>query len=175
MTTLKVPVSTDDHIQGNKNAPITLVEYGDFECPYCGMAHPIIKRLQKHFGNQLSFVFRNFPLSEIHPHAEAAAEAAEYAGSNGQFWEMHDLLYENQDRFGMPLFLELADALNLPADDLENAIMNKRFEPKIRKDFFGGVRSGVNGTPTLYINGQRYNGPIEFEELASAIDSVFVG
>lgn len=175
MTTLKVPVSTDDHIHGNENAPITLVEYGDFECPYCGMAHPIIKRLQKHFGNQLSFVFRNFPLSEIHPHAEVAAETAEYAGSHRRFWEMHDLLYENQDRLGMPLFLELADALNLPADDLENAIMNKKFESKIRKDFLGGVRSGVNGTPTFYINGQRYNGPIEFEELVFAIDAILVG
>lgn len=175
MATLKVPVSADDHIQGNKNAPITLVEYGDFECPYCGMVHPIIKRLQKHFGNQLRFVFRNFPLIETHLHAEAAAEAAEYAGSQGRFWEMHDLLYENQNRLGMPLFLELADALNLPADDLENAIMNKRFEPKIRKDFLGGVHSGVNGTPTFYINEQRYDGPFEFEELASAIDSVLVG
>ena len=175
MPTLKVPVSADDHIHGNENAPITLVEYGDFECPYCGMAHPIIKRLQKHFDNQLRFVFRNFPLSEIHPYAEMAAEAVEYAGSHGRFWEMHDLLYENQDRLGMPLFLELADALNLPVDDLEDAITNKRFEPKIRKDFLGGVRSGVNGTPTFYINGQRYVGPFEFEELASAIDSVLIG
>lgn len=175
MPTLQVPVSADDHIQGNENAPITLVEYGDFECPYCGMVHPIIKDLQKHFGNQLRFVFRNFPLSEIHPHAEMAAEAAEYAGSQGRFWEMHDLLYENQDRLGMPLFLELADALNLPADDLENAIMNKSFESKIRKDFLGGVHSGVNGTPTFYIDGQRYDGPFEFEKLASAINSVLIG
>lgn len=175
MPTLKFPVSADDHIDGNENAPITLVEYGDFECPYCGMAHPIIKRLQMHFGNQLRFVFRNFPLSEMHPHAEMAAEAAEYAGSHERFWEMHDLLYENQDRLGMPLFLELADSLNLPTDDFENAITNKRFEPKIRKDFLGGVRSGVNGTPTFYINGQRYVGSIEFEELASTMDSVLIG
>lgn len=175
MPTLKVPVSADDHIHGNENASIILVEYGDFECPYCGMAQPIVKRIQKHFGNQIRFVFRNFPLSEIHPHAEMAAEAGEYAASQGQFWEMHDLLYQNQDRLGMPLFLELADALNLPTDDFEIAITNKRFEPKIRKDFLGGVRSGVNGTPTFYINGQRYDGPIEFEELVSAIDSVLVG
>src|SRR5690242_48867 len=106
MATLKVPVAPDDHIKGSANAPVTLVEYGDYECPYCGAAYPIIKRVQERFGEQLRFVFRNFPLSEIHPHAESAAEAAEFANAHAKFWEMHDLLYENQDGLGESLYTE---------------------------------------------------------------------
>src|SRR5208282_3973771 len=108
MATLKVPVSPEDHAQGHDDAPVTLVEYGDYECPHCGRAYPIVQRVQKHFGEKLRFVFRNFPLSEMHPHAEAAAETAEFAGAHGKFWEMHDLLFENQARLGGSLFLELA-------------------------------------------------------------------
>ena len=96
MATLKIPVNTEDHIQGNSHAIITLVEYGDYECPYCGMAYPVVKQLQKHFDKQLRFVFRNFPLTEAHPYAQIAAETAEFAASHNRFWEMHDLLYENQ-------------------------------------------------------------------------------
>src|SRR5580658_9044577 len=110
---LKVPVSASDHIQGDKNAPVILVEYGDYECPHCGAAYPIVKRVQKHFGKRLRFVFRNFPLSEMHPNAEAAAETAEFAAANGRFWEMHDLLFENQERLGRPLFTQLAKELEL--------------------------------------------------------------
>ena len=103
---LKIPVSSKDHIQGNEKAPLTLVEYGDYECPYCGMAYPIVKRIQKHFGDRLRFVFRNFPLIDSHPHAGIAAMTAEFAASKGKFWEMHDLLYENQE------FLDLSDLMN---------------------------------------------------------------
>src|SRR2546421_10571611 len=102
MSLLKVPVSLNDHIQGDENALVTLVEYGDYECPYCGRAYPVVKTVQKHFGPQLRFVFRNFPLTQIHPLAEPAAEAAEFAGSRGRFWEMHDGIYENQERLSLP-------------------------------------------------------------------------
>ena len=112
MATLKVPVSSEDHIQGDEDAPVTLVEYGDYECPFCGRAYAVIKSLQDHFGEQLRFVFRNFPLKEIHPHAESAAEAAEFAGANGRFWEMHDGIYENQAELSMPMLLELAERLS---------------------------------------------------------------
>jgi protein-disulfide isomerase len=98
VTKLAVAVSEKDHRQGDKNAPCTLVEYGDYQCPSCGQAYPIVKRVQKHFGKRLSFVFRNFPLTQLHPYAEPAAETAEFAGAHEKFWEMHDLLYENQDR-----------------------------------------------------------------------------
>ena len=109
MSMLKVPVSSADHVQGPDGAVVTLVEYGDYECPFCKMAYPVVKRLQKHFGARLRFVFRNFPLRELHPHAQAAAETAEFAAVHGKFWEMHDLLYENQERLGDALLFELAE------------------------------------------------------------------
>ena len=115
MAMLKVPVTSEDHAQGPESAEVTLVEYGDYECPHCGRAYPIVKQVQKHFGKRLRFVFRNFPLGEMHPHAESAAETAESAGAQGKFWEMHDLLFENQDRLGGSLYLELAQQLELSA------------------------------------------------------------
>jgi protein-disulfide isomerase len=171
MATLKVPVTQNDHIQGNNDAPVTLVEYGDYQCPFCGRAYYIIKELQKEYGSQLRFVFRNFPLSEMHPLAEPAAEVAEFAGAHGRFWEMHDGLYENQDSLGLPLFVELTDDLGLPETGLRGALADHQFLPKIRADFLGGVRSGVNGTPTFFINGIRHEGSYEYEDLAADIDA----
>jgi protein-disulfide isomerase len=170
MATLKVPVTESDHIQGSAHAPITLLEYGDYECPHCGRAYAIIKRVQKHFGPRLRFVFRNFPLTEIHPNAETAAECAEFAAVKERFWEMHDGIYENQQAIGLPLLIELAKELALPAQDLRDALEAQQFEPRVREDFRGGVRSGVNGTPTFYINGHRHDGPFEYEDLVEAIE-----
>jgi protein-disulfide isomerase len=170
MATLKVPVTSADHVQGSAHAPITLVEYGDYECPHCGHAYPIVKKVQKHFGKQLRFVFRNFPLKEIHPNAEPAAETAEFAATNDRFWEAHDGIYENQEAIGIPFFLELAQALELPVPKLRAALENQEFAPRVADDFRGGVRSGVNGTPTFFINGQRHDGPFEYEDLVGAID-----
>lgn len=172
MATLKVPVTLEDHIEGNEHAPITLVEYGDYQCPYCRMAAVVVKQLQSHFGDQLKFVFRNFPLANVHPLAEVAAETAEFASEHGLFWEMHDLIYANQDNLSVPFLLELAETLNLSTIKLKNALENRTYEPKVKKDFIGGVRSGVNGTPTFYIQDQRYNGPNDFESLSLAISSV---
>ncbi len=170
MATLKVAVSIEDHAQGPENAPVTLVEYGDFECPHCGRAYPIVQRVQKHFGNRLRFVFRNFPLSEMHPNAEFAAEVAEFAGANGKFWEMHDLLFENQNRLGGPLYAELAHKLHLPTEGLREALESREYKARVHDDFSGGVRSGVNGTPTFFINGHRHDAPFEFEDLVQAIE-----
>jgi protein-disulfide isomerase len=175
MSILKVPVSDEDHIQGEDNSAITLIEYGDYECPYCGLAYPIVKQLQKHFNRELRFVFRNFPLAEVHPYAKAAAETAEFADSSERFWEMHDLIYENQADLSLPMLIELTEKLELPVLELELAIEKQIYEPKIRKDFLGGVRSGVNGTPTFFINDHRYNGPITLEDLVSVIDSIDKG
>src|SRR5882762_6699974 len=155
MSTLKVPVGTADHIQGDENAALTLVEYGDYECPHCGHAYPIVKRVQKHFGKRLRFVFRNFPLNEIHPHAESAAETAEFAGAHGKFWEMHDLLFENQSRFSPAFFPELAEELGLNPSELGDALAKGLHTAHVRSDFMSGARSGVNGTPTFFINGLR--------------------
>ena len=171
MAMLKVPVTSEDHAQGPDSAEVTLVEYGDYECPHCGRAYPIVKRVQKHFGKRLRLVFRNFPLGELHPHAEAAAETAEFAGAHGKFWEMHDLLYENQERLGGPLFLGLAEELELVATALRQALEDGEFETRVRGDFMGGVRSGVNGTPTFFINGRRHDGPFDFESLVTAIEA----
>lgn len=174
MAILRIPVTEDDHIQGNANASITLIEYGDYGCPFCAMANQVIKQVQSQNGDQLRFIFRHFPLTEVHPQAEMAAEAAEFAGHNGLFWDMHSLIYDNQKNLSLSLLLKLAEGLKLSPTDLENAIMRKAYELKIRRDFIGGVRSGVNGTPTFFINGERYNGSFEGLELViqSALASV---
>jgi protein-disulfide isomerase len=171
MSTLKVPVTSDDHIQGDEHAPIVLVEYGDYECPQCGSAYPIVKRLLKHFGERLGFVFRNFPLSEIHPSAASAAEAAEFAGANGRFWEMHDGIFENQDTIGLPLLFTVAEALGLSKTGLNSALNSHEYAPRIKSDFMGGVRSGVNGTPTFFINGHQHGGTFEFDDLVAGIEA----
>lgn len=171
MSTLKIPVGPEDHVQGSADAECTLVEYGDYECPHCGHADPIVKRLQRHLGKRLRFVFRNFPLSQIHPHAEAAAETAEFAAAKGKFWEMHDLIFENQSRLSLTLFEQLTQQLGLSSADLLDALNRKEYAARVNADFSGGVRSGVNGTPTFFINGQRHNGSFEYEDLLAAVES----
>jgi protein-disulfide isomerase len=168
---LKVPVTAADHIKGDLNAPVTLVEYGDYQCPACGIAFPIVQNVQRHFGRRLCFVFRNFPLTQAHPEAESAAEAAEFAAAHGRFWEMHDGLYENQASLGPTFYLELAGSLRLPTVDLQGALENGTFRSKVREDFRGGLRSGVNGTPTFFINGGRHDGSFEFEDIVAAISA----
>jgi len=172
MAMLRNPVSTDDHCEGSADAPLTLVEYGDYECPYCGLAYPVVKRLQKHFGNTLRFVFRNFPLREAHPQAEAAAETAEFAGSTGRFWEMHDRLFENQSELGLELYVSLAEGLDLSSTSLQRALEAGTYRERVRADFVSGVRSGVNGTPTFYINGRQHQPSYEFDALAAAMSHI---
>jgi protein-disulfide isomerase len=167
---LRVRVGEQDHIEGSADAKCTLVEYGDYECPHCGRAYPIVKRVQKHFGKKLRFVFRNFPLREIHPHAESAAESGEFAGAHGKFWEMHDALFENQEQLGGALYLKLAQQLGLSPEELRAAVENREYLERVKADFSGGVRSGVNGTPTFFINGKRHDASFEYEDLVAAID-----
>jgi protein-disulfide isomerase len=172
MSKLLVAVTENDHIQGDLAAEISLVEYGDYQCPHCRMAYPIVKRLQKHYGKRLSFVFRDFPLSQMHPWAESAAEVAEFAGAHGKYWEMHDLLFENQQNLGNALFLELTESLDLSPSDLQTALAEQIYRARVRADFTGGVRSGVNGTPTFFVNGQRHDGTYDFESLSEAIENI---
>ena len=173
MARLSIAVTAHDHQQGDPHAGCTLVEYGDYQCPSCGQAYPIVKRLQKHFGKKLLFVFRNFPLTQMHPYAEGAAEAAEFAAAHDKFWPMHDLIYENQDRLPDPELLpELAQGLGLDPEQLLAALESGEFQPRVRTDFTGGVRSGVNGTPTFFINGQRHDGSYAYESLVDAIEQV---
>ena len=170
MATLKVPVTPSDHLQGPGDAPVTMVEYGDYECSHCGLAHPIVKAVQRQFAGKVRLVFRHFPLNQVHPHAESAAESAEFAGAAGRFWEMHDGIYENQESLGVPLLFALVGALGLSEADLREALTTGKYAPKVRNDFLGGVRSGVNGTPTFFINDQRHDGSYAFDDLVAAIE-----
>ncbi len=168
---LTVPVEADrDHIQGRVDAPVTLVQYGDYECPYCGAAYPIIKDVQARMGERLRFVFRNFPISTSHPHAEQAAEAAEAAAAQGRFWEMHDLLYEHQRHLGDQDLRTYAEELGLDLDRFDKEMAEHVHADRIHEDFMGGVRSGVNGTPTFYINGVRHDDSYEAEVLLDALE-----
>jgi len=166
---LTLPVGERDHVQGGADAPLTLVEYGDYECPYCGRAHPIVQRVQKHFGARLRFVFRNFPLTEMHPHAEHAALAAEAAGLSGKFWEMHDLLFEHQNRLSDADLAERATQLGIRAEQFIADIQSEKIGQRVQEDFMSGVRSGVNGTPTFFINGVRYDDSWDYADLVTAI------
>ena len=170
MSQLKPPVGTHDHVQGPAKAPVTIVEYGDYECPYCGQAYPITKALQDQLGNQLRFVFRNFPLAEAHPHAEHAAEAAEAAAAQDKFWEMHDLLYENQDALEDEDLVQYAKTLHLDVPRFVEDMEEHRYADRVREDFRNGVKSGVNGTPVFFINGARHDGPFDLRSLMAAIE-----
>jgi protein-disulfide isomerase len=168
---LTPPVSARDHAIGPATAPVTLVEYGDYECPYCGAAYPVVKELQRHFRARLRFVFRNFPLSQIHPHAEHAAEAAEAAGEAGKFWEMHDTLYEHQRALADPDLLRYAAAVGVDPGIVAEALIAQTYRERVRSDFTSGVRSGVNGTPSFFINGEKYDGSYDAGALRKAIDA----
>jgi protein-disulfide isomerase len=154
---------------------VTLVEYGDFECPHCGAAYLILKKIQKALDNKLRFVFRHFPLTQIHPFAEPAAEAAEAAGSQGKFWEMHDLLFENQQALDPENLVGMAVELDLDIPRFVRELDDGIYGERVREDFMSGVRSGVNGTPTFFINGVRYNGSWETAPLLEALEIASVG
>jgi protein-disulfide isomerase len=163
-------VSHRDHIQGPDTASVTLVEYGDYECPYCGEAFPIVNAIQKRLGKRLRYVFRHFPLTTAHPHAAPAAEAAEAAGAQGRFWEMHDTLYEHQDALEDEDLLEYATELDLDVSRFSGDMAEHRHAARIREDFTSGVRSGVNGTPSFFINGIRHDGGYDLATLLAAIE-----
>ncbi len=167
---LTVPVSERDHILGPSNASITLLEYGDYECPHCGEAHPIVRQIIETFGGWLRFGYRHFPLATMHPHAELAAEAAEAAGSQDRFWDMHDLLFENQDALDAASLLASAAALGLDVDRFRGELSAHVHTPRVREDFVSGARSGVNGTPTFFINGIRHDGSYDLVSLTVAIE-----
>ena len=168
---LTVPVSEPDHVLGPATAPVTLVEYGDYECPFCGAAHRSVERVLQVMGNDLRFAFRHFPLSQIHPHAYQAAEAAEAAGAQGRFWEMHDLLFESQDRLGLRDLIGYAGALGLDLERFVTDLRGHAHAGRLREDFLSGVRSGVNGTPTFFVNGLRHDGGYDVEVLLEALRS----
>ena len=167
---LTPPVSKRDHTLGPASARITLVEFGDFECPFCAQAHPVARALLRLEDAPL-FAFRHFPLTSAHPHAQHAAEAAEAAGAQGMFWEMHDVLFENQDALEDENLLEFAAALGLDTQRFVREMKEHVYAPRVREDFLSGVRSGVNGTPSFFIDGIRYDGPLELRSMYAAIEA----
>ncbi|HEX4682023.1 MAG TPA: thioredoxin domain-containing protein [Gemmatimonadaceae bacterium] len=177
---LHPPVGPEDHSQGPENAPITLVEYGDFQCPHCYRAHPIVQSLMKRFGKRLRFVFRNFPLSELHPHALAAAEAAESVAAHAgevAYWKMHDAIYQHQqesdDALDEAHLIQYAAEAGADAKQVHADLTRRMHVERVRADFVSGVRSGVNGTPTFFINGVRYDGDwSDATAFAQALDLV---
>jgi protein-disulfide isomerase len=171
MSTLSVAVSESDHVDGDPSAPCTVVEYGDYQCPACGEAYPIVKRLQASFGTSMRLVFRNFPLAELHPLASHAAEAAEFAAVGGQFWAMHDLLFANQQDLRDDVLSRLVERLKLPAEGLRQALARSSYAGRIDADIDGGIRGGVNGTPTLFINGQRHDDAFDLQTLSAAVQA----
>ena len=170
-TTLAVPVTDRDHASGPPNAPVTLVEYGDYECPDCAAAFPIVKRLQATLGERLRFVFRNFPQNSIHPHASVAAQAALAAVAQGRFWPMHDVLYAHQKTLADHSMDEFALRVGLEIYKFNADLSSGRFAARVREDYESGEASGVRGTPTFFVNGQRYTGEIAVEPLLAKIES----
>lgn len=174
MSKLKPAVNSDDHFQGNEYAPIVLVEYGDYQCPHCGRAYHIIKNIQQKLGNKLKFVFRNFPLAEVHENATNAAIATEAASAQGKFWEMHDILFENQQQLDDVSIIKYAVKIGINIDKLETDLENPKYLQKVESDFESGARSGVYGTPTFYINNEEYDGLLDEELFLEYLQSLSV-
>jgi protein-disulfide isomerase len=168
---LAVPVSERDHIQGSPDASVTLVEYGDYECPHCGAVRPIVGELRRQLGDRLRFVFRNFPMPTVHRHAMRAAEAAETAAAQGKFWEMHDLIYDNQEHLEDPDLIRYAQLIGLDVPRFERDMAAHTNLPKVQEDFRGGMRSGVKSTPAFFINGVRHTGSFELQPLLDAVQA----
>jgi protein-disulfide isomerase len=171
---LTPPVGKRDHIHGSSSAIVTLVEYGDYQCPFCGDAYPIIKKLQKNFGDQLRFVFRNFPLTRVHAYAQRAAEAAEAAGAQGKFWEMHDHLFEHQDSLDPENLVRAAGALGLDKVNFDHEVAEHVYADRVQADIQSGIDSGVGGTPTIFVNGERNDDDDDFETLKAKVEEAIM-
>ena len=172
MPELRFPISEeDDHIIGPADAPVTLVEYGDYQCPHCQAAWAEVELVLSHFGDDLCYAYRHFPMSTVHPLAKPAAEAAEFAGAHGLFWEMHSAIYANAHQLSGVALFALASKLGLDVAELRNALEAGTYAPKVDADFFSGIRSGVNGTPCFFVNGERHDGAYDAATLATAIEA----
>jgi protein-disulfide isomerase len=175
MSRLTPAPSARDHARGPADAPVTLVEYGDYECPYCAAAHPVVAGLERRFGHRLRFIFRNFPLTQVHPHAQHAAEAAEAAAHAGKFWEMYDAIFAHRTAITDRDLAGYAAGVGIDPTVITDALAAHTYAAHVREDFMSGVRSGVNGTPTFFINGDKYEGEYDVGSLGDAIDGALAG
>jgi protein-disulfide isomerase len=170
MAKLTPPINKSDHVQGPPDGIVILVEYGDYQCPHCGAAFPIVKQIQKAVVKHLRFAFRHFPLSNVHEYAFPAAIAAEAAGRQQKFWEMHDMIFERQSLLNEYSFLEYAKEIGLKMPVFKMDLQDPELDEKVEADFESGVRSGVNGTPSFFINGNKYEGAFDYSSLAWAVE-----
>lgn len=170
--TQTTPITTEDWSLGPDDAPVVILEYGDFECPYCATARPVLEQLVVEHPELTRLVFRHFPVTTIHPHSLAASESAEAAGAQGKFWEMHDMLFTHQDRLEPLNLRQYAKALDLDLERFDRDLVTRVHLPKVRRDFKSGIQDGVNGTPTIFINSRRYDGPRDYPSLLLAIGSL---
>lgn len=169
---LSAPVGPEDHAVGPQSAPITLVEYGDYQCPYCGQAYPVVQALAREFGDDLRLVFRNLPLSNVHPHAMHAAEAAEAVARQGMFWPMHDTLYEHQRDLTDRALLTYAQDVGADTQAVEQLLERHATAERIQNDVDSALRSGANGTPAFFVNGRRYDGSWDFDTFSAHLRTV---
>ncbi len=170
-TALTLPVGKRDHVQGPSSAAVTLLEYGDYQCPFSAAVDPIIKNLQRLFGDQFRFVFRHFPLTRKHPDAQRAAEAAEAAGGQGKFWDMHDYLFHHQWAIDAGNLVRAAGALGLDTVTFEREVAERVYADRVRQDVQSGRDSGVSGTPTIFINGVRNEDDDDFDTLKAKVEA----
>jgi protein-disulfide isomerase len=163
------PVGEVDHVRGPATAPVTIVEYGDYQCPFCKAAEPLVEALVQALGNNLRIVFRHFPITRAHAFAERAAEAAEAAGAQGQYWPMHRTLFAHQDALNDDSLLGYARSLGLDLTSFEAAMTQHAYRGKVRADMLGGLQSGARGTPTFFIDSARYDGPPDLRDMLALI------
>ena len=168
---LTLGVTERDHVQGRPDAPVTWLEYGDYQCPHCGRAHTMVKAVQRHLGAGVRFAFRNFPLRELHPHAELAARAAEAAGLQNRFWEMHDLLFTNQTALERGDLRRYAATLELDLTRWERDLDGPLSQERVQADLISGLENQVRGTPTFFINRQPYLGATNEHDLLLALEA----
>jgi protein-disulfide isomerase len=169
MNILTPPIGPRDHVAGQPDPSVTLVEFGDYQCPFCGQAQPVVRALLQSLGDRLLFAFRHFPLTDLHPQALGAAVAAEAAGMQGKFWEMHETLFAHQNALGIDDLLGYAELLGLDLDRFSRDLEDDRSLTKVQEDVTSGVRSGVMGTPTFFIDGVRHDGSWDFDSLSMAL------
>jgi protein-disulfide isomerase len=168
---LVTPVGPEDHSRGPENAALTVVEYGDYQCPYCGQAYVIVEKLARTFESSLRLVFRNLPLADMHPHAQAAAEMAEAVALQGKFWPMHDMLYENQKSLDDDALRAYAKNVGADLTQVEEALASGVPRARVEADLEGAIRSGANGTPTFFVNGARYDGSWFYDDFAEYLQT----
>jgi protein-disulfide isomerase len=169
MSKLTPPIGPDDRVLGTSTAAVSLAEYGDYECPFCALAHHHVRKVIRDLEHSMRFAFRHLPLAQAHPHALMAAEAAEAAGAQGSFWRMHDMLFENQHALGFSNLIAYATVLNLDVERFASELEQHVHLEKVRRDFRSGAHSGVNGTPTFFIDGERFDGSWEADSLEAAV------